>query len=120
MHEFSGCEIDLRAWGMEDPPPVIGWIKVNGEIQVELSQRGMNVLLLKQHPELGCEVIQDSLRQFDTYEDVDGAARFREYIEQQPGGTVVLVATADEVTGGDCSDRGELYIQWNCKINVVF
>ena len=110
--EFSGCEIDLRAWGFSDKKPWNGWIKVNGEIQANISHgfqrsRGVNVLFFKQIPRRGCELIPGSFKNYDTFANEDESARFQQYVDKQQDGTIVLVASADEATG---SDGGKMHI----------
>ena len=103
--------VEARGWGMRDPEPLNGLIKVNGKIKVDLSNgkesiRGLNVLLLRQNP-TGvdcCEVIPDSYRNFDTHRARDQATSFKNYVQEQDDGTVVIVATADEPTGYDTGD----------------
>ena len=104
--------MELQAWGFSDPKPLIGRIIVDGIVVAEArskDERGLHVVLLKREPLefWKCSVIANSYRHFDPWMDKIEGEKLREYIEQQSSGTIILLMSADEVTG---RDKGMQYL----------
>ena len=58
------------------------------------------MLMLRLDAVTRCKVVPNSFH-YDTYDERNNSVSFRDYVESQSAGTVVLVATTDEPTGKD-------------------
>ena len=101
-HKSTGneCHIQVTSWGYEDPQRT-GFIKVNGDMIVDLHQvadntmRGLHLVALQV---ISGHYQVTEVARFDLWQKKEQAQACVEYIDRQTEGTVIIGSSADEIS----------------------